>query len=174
MQWLSLPNHHLRFMQMETHWISCCQAPSFSLTMGTASSVSCMLEAMNRELSSLIYFHMEEMEKTSLLAYSAAYSNICETRRRIWALFVLQISVPLDKGEIAQSSLLGWQRDSELATVTRALHMCRLVSKRQLLDEACSSRWILWLYVIRTPSPLHIRISTCVSRAWRFDLPTVK
>lgn len=133
-QWLSLPSHHLSFMQMETQWISCHQAPSFSLTMGTASSVSCMLEAMNRELSSLIYLHIEDMEKTSLLAYSPAYSNICETRRRIWALCVLQTSVPLNKGAIAQSFLLGWVRDRELATVTKALHTSGLVDKRQFLD----------------------------------------
>lgn len=133
-QWLSLPNCHLSFMQMETQWISCHQAPSFSLTMGTASSVSCMLEAMNRELSSLIYLHIEDMEKTSLLAYSPAYSNICETRRRIWALFVLQISVPLNKGAIAQASLPRWVWDSELATVTKSLRVCRLVDKRQFLD----------------------------------------
>ena len=66
-----------------------------------------MLEAMNRELSLLIYLHIEDMEKTSLLAYPPAYSNIYEARRRIQALFVLQISVPLDKGAIAQSSPLG-------------------------------------------------------------------
>lgn len=66
--------------------------------MGTASSVSCMLEAVNRELSSLIYLHIEDMEKNSLLAYFPAYSNICDTRRRIWGCFVLQISVPLNKG----------------------------------------------------------------------------
>lgn len=129
--WLSLPNHHLRFMQMETQWVSCHQAPSFSLTMGAAASVSCMLEAMNRELSSLIYLHIEDMEKTSLLAYSPAYSQICETRRRIRALFVLQIPVPLEKGAIAQSSILGWVWDSELALVTKALLVCRRVEKRQ-------------------------------------------
>lgn len=65
-QWLSLANHHLSFMQMETQRVSCHQAPSFSLTMGTASSVSCMLEAVNRELSSLIHLHIEDMEKNPL------------------------------------------------------------------------------------------------------------
>ena len=173
-QWLSLPSHHLGFVQMETQWISCHQAPSFSLTMGTASSVSCMLEAMNRELSLLIYLHIEDMEKTSLLAYPPAYSNIYEARRRIQALFVLQISVPLDKGAIAQSSPLGWVRESELDTVTKALHSCRLVDKRQFLDKEHSSTWTFWLYVIRTPSPPHIWISACISRARRFDLPTVQ
>lgn len=60
---------------METQRVSCHQAPGFSLTMGTASSVSCMLEAMNRELSSLIYLHSENMQKkTCLLAYSPAHS----------------------------------------------------------------------------------------------------
>lgn len=66
-----------------------------------------MLEGMNRELSSLIYLHIEDMEKSPLLAYCAAYLNICETRRIMQALFVLQISVPLNQGVIAPSSLLG-------------------------------------------------------------------
>lgn len=110
MQWLSLPNHHHSSMQMEAEWISCHQAPSFSVTMGTASSVSCMLEAMNRELSSLIHLHIEDMEKTPL-AYSAAYSNICESRRRMGP-FVHQIPMSLKK-MIAQSSPLGWVWGSE-------------------------------------------------------------
>lgn len=33
-----------------------------------------MLEAMNRELSSLIYLHSEDMQNNCLLAYSPAYS----------------------------------------------------------------------------------------------------
>lgn len=93
MQWLSLHNHHLSSVQMEAQWISCHQAPSFSVTMGTVSSVSCMLEATNRELSSLIYLHIEDMEKTPL-AYSAAYSNICESRRRIGALLYIRSQCP--------------------------------------------------------------------------------
>lgn len=93
MQWLSLPSHHLSSVQMEAQWISCHQAPSFSVTMGTAASVSCMLEAMNRELSSLIYLHIEDMEKTPL-AYSAAYSDISESRRRIWALLYIRSQCP--------------------------------------------------------------------------------
>lgn len=145
-------------MQMETRRASCHLAPGFSLTMGTASSVSCMLEAVNRELSSLIYLHIEDMEKNSLLAYFPAYSNICDTRRRIWGFFVLQISVPLNKG----CSVLPFGisvRVSDSKKKKTPLRICRLVDKRQFLLIIMDTLTLCHQDTFSTPHPnqhLHI------------------
>lgn len=167
----SLPHHHLSSVQMEAQWISCHQAPSFSVTMGTASSVSCMLEAMNRELSSLIYLHIEDMEKAPL-AYSAAYSDISESRRRIWALLYIRSQCPWIKWLLNPAFWDECEAQNQL--VPGALHFCRVVDEGLFLHWECSALWVLRLSVIRAPSSLHMQISTCISGARRSDLPSVK